>query len=373
MSDSSHIQRLHTNDLELGATEAIQKHYERHVVSPKAVSQRKLDFERARPRWLREMMAEATGVFFYVYPGIAATASFFLNETNPAFGSLLQVGLAFGFGIAFAIITCGSTSGGHFNPAMTICFATWQGFPWKKVPYYIFAQIFGSFMAGLFVYGQYHQQIAAYAAETIAAGKGTVFNGGPASIFCSFPGETQTLGYLFMIEFFVDSYIGIVLWACLDPANPFISPASAPWAVGLVYSVMVWGFADITVSTNMARDLGTRMVAAIFFGREAFTYHNYSWISILVNIPATLFATAYYEMLMRDSLQKIGKGAAFHEDGEEGLNLHLTKSGVSRQSPMSPTMQKVFSLGSNGSTLNSAPKMEPGFSLATENRTNGGI
>jgi hypothetical protein len=65
MSDLSHIERLHTHDLELGATEAIQKHYERHVVSTKAVSQRKLDFERSRPRWLREMMAEATGVFFY--------------------------------------------------------------------------------------------------------------------------------------------------------------------------------------------------------------------------------------------------------------------------------------------------------------------
>jgi glycerol uptake facilitator-like aquaporin len=54
----------------------------------------------------------STGVFFYVYPGIAATASFTLGAENAAIGSLLEVGLAFGFGIAFAIITCGSTSGG---------------------------------------------------------------------------------------------------------------------------------------------------------------------------------------------------------------------------------------------------------------------
>lgn len=51
-----------------------------------------------------------------VYPGIASTASFFLNETEPAFGSLLQIGFAYAFGIAFAIITSASTSGGHFNP-----------------------------------------------------------------------------------------------------------------------------------------------------------------------------------------------------------------------------------------------------------------
>ena len=91
---------------------------------------------------------------------------------------------------------------------------------------------------------------------------------------------------------------------------------------------MVWGFADITISTNLARDLGTRFVAAIFYGREAFTYLNYSWIAILVNIPATLFATGYYEFLMRDSLVKIGKGVAFHEEGEEGLRRHITRTGI---------------------------------------------
>lgn len=360
----SHMERLHTNDLELGATEAVQKHFERHVVAPKSVSQRKLNFEHARPRWLREMLAEATGVFFYVYPGIAASASFFLNKTEPAFGSIFQIGWAFAIGIAFAIITCASTSGGHFNPAVTICFATWQGFPWKKVPYYIFAQIVGSFVAGLMLYGQYYQQINAYAAETIAAGEGTVFNGGAASIFCVFPGETQTLGYLFFIEFFVDSYIGIVIWACLDPANPFIAPSSAPFAIGLAYAVMVWGFADVTISTNLARDLGTRMVAAIFFGREAFTYKNYSWISILVNVPATLFATGYYELLMRDSLQKISKGAAVHEDGEEGLALHLTKSGIHHpgrnSNNLPPIMEKGYTnvLGDQNSSSDMADHIE---------------
>ena len=92
---------------------------------------------------------------------------------------------------------------------------------------------------------------------------------------------------------------------------------------------MVWGFADISISTNLARDLGTRIVAAIFFGGEAFSYMNYSWIAILVNVPATLFATGYYEFLMRDSLSKIGKGHAVHEDGEEGLQRHITRT-VSR-------------------------------------------
>jgi glycerol uptake facilitator-like aquaporin len=174
---------------------------------------------------------------------------------------LFQVGWSFALGIAFAIITCAPTSGGHcktplskpkvhrntfliqdyraVNPAITICFATWQGFPWKKVPYYIFAQIFGAFVAGLLMVGMYWQQLSAFAEATRAAGEGTVFNGGPASVLCSFPAETQSLGYLFFIEFFVDSYIGIVIWATLDPANPFIAPAGAPFVIGLAYATMV--------------------------------------------------------------------------------------------------------------------------------------
>ena len=66
------------------------------------------------------------------------------------------------------------------------------------------------------------------------------------------------------------------------------------------------------------------MVAAIFYGPTVFSFDNYSWISILVNVPATIFATAYYEFLMRDSIQRIGAGHAVHEEGDEGLVRHFT-------------------------------------------------
>lgn len=155
---------------------------------------------------------------------ISTSAGFTLNATSAvgvtAFSSLFQIGWAFAIGISFAIITCAPTSGGHFNPAITIALAIWQGFPWKKVPYFIVSQIFGAFIAGLFVMGMYWPEIQAMNEELIAAGKPLVANGGPASILCSFPNPNQTnLGYVFMIEFFVDSFIGIVIWSCLDPAN----------------------------------------------------------------------------------------------------------------------------------------------------------
>jgi hypothetical protein len=151
--------------------------------------------------------------------------------------------------------------------------------------------------------------------------------GGPGSVLCSFPAATETnYGYLFFIEFFVDSFIGIVIWAVLDPANPFVAPASAPFIIGLAYANMVWGFANVTISTNLARDLGTRIVAAIFYGGDVF--NDYAPIAILVNVPATIFATLVYEVILRDSFAIIAGGHNVHQDGEEGLTRHLTKTGT---------------------------------------------
>ena len=248
---SNDLEKINTvntqaGDLEVGATDAIQRHYTRQVVSRQAVSQKKLNFERRRPRWLRECIAEAAGVFFYgtnipqaitsktsedaprridslltcdsniiVYPGIATTANYLLAASDPTkapdasgFSSFLQIGLSYGIGIAFAIIVFGSTSGGHFNPAVTLNLAYWQAFPWRKVPYFIFSQIFGAFMAGLIMMGQYNVQINEFERKTLEAGKGYVSNTGPAALLVTIPGEDQTnLGYLFLIEFFVDSFI----------------------------------------------------------------------------------------------------------------------------------------------------------------------
>lgn len=75
-----------------------------------------------------------------------------------------------------------------------------------------------------------------------------------------------------------------------------------------------------------------------------------------MNIPATLFATGFYELLIRDSLNKIAKGHAAHEDGEDGLVRHLT-----RTNKYSPSSQD----GSNGHVGNG--QMEQGYTNAVKN------
>lgn len=62
-------------------------------------------------------MAEMIGVFFYVFAGIGASASFYVTAATgeAGFGNLLTVGIAYGAGIAFAIIIAAPVSGGHLR------------------------------------------------------------------------------------------------------------------------------------------------------------------------------------------------------------------------------------------------------------------
>lgn len=310
-----HVHRRQPGEMEVGVTDVVADHAVKHVVHAPPISRRRLQFEKSRPVWLREMMAEATGVFFYVYAGVSAQTAFYVTGQEPQYSSILAVAIAYALGIAFAIITSASTSGGHFNPAVTIGLAIFQGFPIRKVPRYIFAQILGAFIASAIIYGQFYQQLTAVGELTASKGIPAVSFAGPASAFVPLPQPTQGIGYVFLIEFFVDSFIGFVIASVvLDPANPFISPSVAPFALGLTYASMIIGFGTMTISTNLARDLGPRMFAAIIWGREVFTFENYSGISILVNIPATLMSFAYYHFVFLDSTSLISAGHATHPD-----------------------------------------------------------
>lgn len=297
------------------------------------ITPRGLSFEASRPLLLRQCLAEATGVFFFVFTGLASVAAYILHadaeQGAAVFGSHFQTGCAFGLGVAFAVISCAPVSGGHFNPAVTVAMAFWRGFPWWKVPLYILSQVVGSFVGGLVVMGAFWPQIRDLNAKFVAEGKPLIGAGAPASILCAFPGPSQAdMGYVLLMEMVVCVFIGLVIWATLDPANPFIRPACIPLVLGAAYASMIWALGSLALSTNLARDLGTRVVATMFYGAEAFTYRGYAPIAMLVNIPATLLATAFYEAVMRDSLAVIGKGEAVYAEGDVMLYGRLRRMGL---------------------------------------------
>lgn len=60
--------------------------------------------------------------------------------------ALLANTLATGGMLVALILTFGSISGAHFNPAVTLADASQGGLPWREVPGYVAAQVLGAFL-----------------------------------------------------------------------------------------------------------------------------------------------------------------------------------------------------------------------------------
>ncbi|KAI0829875.1 aquaporin-like protein [Trametes gibbosa] len=300
-----------------------------HLADIKARSSAFISWERRRHRqahWLVECIAEATGVFFYVFAGVGSTASYLLANTTGmnGIGSLYQIGIAYAFGIMFALIVCAPTSGGHFNPAMTIAFTIMGRCTPKKAVRYIIAQILGAYIACLLIYVQWKDLIQEATDLLEAAGTldAVMFTAnGPAGVFALYVPPGANLGRVFLNEFVCDFVIGLVIWSCLDPTNFSAPPAAAPWIIAFVYAVVVWGYSPVGVATNAARDVGCRLMALTIWGTAA-SGGTYAAISALTNIPATLLAAAFYECILADSSRVVTPAHADYLAGHAAHEEH---------------------------------------------------
>ena len=92
---------------------------------------------------MRRYIAEFIGTYGMVFCG---TGAIVINTQTQALGHL-GVALTFGLIVLAMIYTFGSTSGAHFNPAVTLAFFAARLFPLKEVGPYVIAQIAGAVAA----------------------------------------------------------------------------------------------------------------------------------------------------------------------------------------------------------------------------------
>ncbi|KZV72647.1 aquaporin-like protein [Peniophora sp. CONT] len=281
-------------------------------------------WERIRHRQahlLVELVAEFWGVFCYVFAGVGATASYICGNTLQVtnLGSFFTIGIGYAIGIVFALVVAAPTSGGHFNPTITICFVLFKGFPKRKALAYICAQILGGMIACLLVYAQWYDMIKETELALASVGKldALMFTAsGPSGIFALYAPVGANMGLVFLNEFVCDFFIGMVIFAATDPTNYMSPPAAAPWIIGFVYAVCVWGFAPLGLAANTARDLGGRLAAMIIFGRQA-NGGTYAAIAALTNIVATPLAFIFYEIFFKDSSRVLTHAAAEMHNGHK--------------------------------------------------------
>lgn len=103
---------------------------------------------RARPNLGRRATAEAVGTALLL---AAIVGSGIMGERlagGNAAVALLANTVATGAALVALILTFGSVSGAHFNPAVTLADASQRGIAWRDVPAYLAAQVAGA-LAGV--------------------------------------------------------------------------------------------------------------------------------------------------------------------------------------------------------------------------------
>jgi len=242
----------------------------------------------------REAAAEFLGTFLILVFGTASVAQKVLSGGD--LGSALSIHLSWGLGVTLGIYASAGVSGAHLNPAVTLAFAAFRGFPWRKVPAYVVAQTLGAFAGAAVTLVTYREAFTAFdgGVRQVAGEKAT------AGIFATYPQP-----FLSLPGGFVDQVVGtalllLVIFAFGDRRNA--GPASGgPVLVGaLVVAIgMTFGF-NAGYAINPARDLGPRVLTALAgWGSEVFRAGSgWWWVPIVAPCVGALLGGFLYDALV---------------------------------------------------------------------------
>ncbi|MFA1550328.1 MIP/aquaporin family protein [Actinomadura chokoriensis] len=251
------------------------------------------------PDLLREMTAEFAGTMILILFGCGVVAQVVAGSglgLPQSLGGHDAIAWAWGIGVTLGVYTSARISGGHINPAVTVAFAAFWGFPWRKVLPYCFAQVLGAFVAALIVRWNYTEILHKFDPGLTAK---TQF------VFSTMPGNgtlpIHTWGA------FRDQIIGtaILLFLVLvlvDPRNAPPLANLAPLIIGLVVVAIGMAFGSAAgYAINPARDLGPRLAQyATGYGsawRDQYG-HFYFWVPIAAPLIGGLLGAALYMLLI---------------------------------------------------------------------------
>jgi glycerol uptake facilitator-like aquaporin len=172
--------------------------------------------------------------------------------------ALLANAVATGAMLVVLILVFGSISGAHFNPLVTVAFASQRGLRWGDVPVYLIAQVGGAFLGVATAHLMFNEPLFSFSQHVRAGG---------SQLFSEF---VATFGLL------------LVIWGCLRSRQDAV-----PFAVGAYITAGYW-FTSSTAFANPAVTLA-RSVTNTFSGIRPIDVPNFLIAQCLGAAAATLF------------------------------------------------------------------------------------
>ncbi|KAJ4788990.1 NOD26-like intrinsic protein 1 [Rhynchospora pubera] len=237
-------------------------------------------------QFAQKITAEILGTYFMVFAGCSSVT---INQRT---GVITFPGICIVWGLVVMVMvySVGHISGAHFNPAVSIAFATCRRFPWKEVPAYIVAQLLGSVLA-------------CGTALLLFRHKGEPFHG-------TLPTGTDVQSVV--VEFIISFYLMFVISGVATDSRAIGELAGL--AVGFTVLLNVFIAGSISgASMNPARSLGSAIVQ-----------HEYRsiWVYIVGPTCGTVAGAWAYNLIRftNKPLREITKSTSFLKSFRERNN-----------------------------------------------------
>ncbi|TFY80758.1 hypothetical protein EWM64_g3254 [Hericium alpestre] len=303
--DDMHIEKA--SDLSADEFEAQHDYYTRYPNNWSKIREK-----------LREPAAEMLGTMILVIFGNGVDCQSVLGadtrvSATPK-GDYLSLNFGWAIGASLGVWVSGGVTGGHINPAVTICLAVFRDFPWWKVPIYILAQIIGAWIGAMLIYANYFHAI-----NIVEGGHGARTTPGTASLFAT---------YAFIATF----ALVLVVFAVTDQRNGPPPPGMVPLVIFIVILGVGVAFGMQTgYAVNPARDLGPRIMTAMMgYGKAVFDFRSQYWLwcPILASISGGLVGAFVY-----DALIFTGSESILNRPNAAARRHHATAKNTERQKP----------------------------------------
>ncbi|KAK4440092.1 Aquaporin NIP1-1 [Sesamum alatum] len=228
--------------------------------------------------FIQKIIAEALGTYFLIFAGCAAVV---VNSDKDKVVTLPGISIVWGLVVMVMVYSVGHISGAHFNPAVTIAFATCKRFPWKQVPAYIAAQVLAATLASgtlRLLFSGHHDHFA-----------GTLPTGS----------DVQSL----VVEFIITFYLMFVISGVATDNRAIGELAGLAVGATILLNVMFAGPIS-GASMNPARSLGPAIVSSNYKGL---------WIYMLGPTAGAIAGAWVYNIIRFTDkpLREITKSASF--------------------------------------------------------------